>query len=53
MTATRKPHSTKQTPVAASPARTPTLYLAFELGWSEWKLAFATGRKGVRTLFQA
>ena len=34
MTATRNRHSTK----AAAP-----LYLAFELGWSEWKLAFATG----------
>src|SRR5436190_11413589 len=43
MTATRTQHSTNPTPVAASPARTPTLYLAFELGWSEWKLAFATG----------
>jgi transposase len=37
MTATRKQHSTKQTEARA------ILYLAFELGWSEWKLAFATG----------
>ena len=36
MTATRKQHSTKQ-----GPAR--VLYLAFELGWNEWKLAFASG----------
>jgi transposase len=43
MTATRKQYSRKQTPVAASPLRTPTLYLAFELSWNEWKLAFATG----------
>jgi transposase len=34
MTATRKQHSTKPTRV---------LYLAFELSWNEWKLAFATG----------
>src|SRR6266849_8642699 len=34
MTATRTLDSTM---------RTPTLYLAFELGWNEWKLAFATG----------
>jgi transposase len=36
MTATRKQHSTKQTNKRA-------LYIAFELGWNEWKLAFATG----------
>jgi transposase len=39
MTATRKQHSTKRSP-ATSP---PVLYLAFEMGWSEWKLAFVTG----------
>lgn len=43
MTVTRKQHSTKQTLVVAAPESPPTLYLAFELGWSEWKLAFATG----------
>jgi transposase len=43
MTATRKQHSTKQTPAVAAPGPKPTLYLAFELGWTEWKLAFATG----------
>jgi len=43
MAATRKQHSTKQIrPVA--PLKAPGgLYLAFELGWNEWKLAFATG----------
>jgi transposase len=34
MTATRTRHSTKTNA---------PLYLAFELGWNEWKLAFATG----------
>ena len=43
MTVTRKQHSTKETPAVASPGPKPTLYLAFELGWTEWKLAFATG----------
>jgi hypothetical protein len=43
MTATRKQHSTKRIPPVA-PVRAPGgLYLAFELGWNEWKLAFATG----------
>jgi transposase len=43
MTATRKQHSTKRSPVA-SPRTVPgVLYLAFELGWNEWKLAFGTG----------
>jgi transposase len=37
MTATRKLHSTKQTSAPGG------LYMAFELGWNEWKLAFATG----------
>jgi transposase len=40
MTATRKQHSTKRT---SAPLSTPVLYLAFELGWTEWKVAFATG----------
>ena len=35
MTATRSNDSTQ--------AQTPCLYLAFELGWSEWKLAFTIG----------
>jgi transposase len=39
MTATRKEHSTKQDPVQKGKD---VLYVAFELGWSEWKLAFAT-----------
>jgi hypothetical protein len=41
MTATRK-HSTKRKPVAV-PSEVPCLYLALELGWNEWKLAFSTG----------
>jgi transposase len=36
MTATRTRHSTKRTPARS------VLYVAFELGWNEWKLAFAT-----------
>jgi transposase len=43
MTATRTEHSTKQAGAAASSAATPVLYLALELSWNEWKLAFATG----------
>src|SRR6516225_5813399 len=43
MTATRKVHSTKRKPVASDTTVTGVLFLAFELGWSEWKLAFATG----------
>jgi transposase len=35
MSATHVPNST--------PAADPTLYLAFELGWNTWKLAFTTG----------
>jgi hypothetical protein len=42
MTATRKQHSTKHPPGTAAPKQPPVLYLAFELGRSEWKLAFAT-----------
>jgi transposase len=43
MTATRKQHSTKQTQVSAQAKGARSVYLAFELGWNEWKLAFATG----------
>jgi transposase len=42
MTATRKQHSTKRTPASAQPQKVKSLYLAFELGWNEWKLAFAS-----------
>jgi transposase len=53
MKATRKTKSTKATPVAieantqaeAEPKTTGVLYLAFELGWNEWKLAFSTGQR--------
>jgi transposase len=38
MTATRTQHSTKPT----ASESTPVLYLAFELGWGDWKLAFGT-----------
>jgi hypothetical protein len=43
MTATRKQHSTKDSPSASARSVKGVLYLAFELGWNEWKLAFATG----------
>lgn len=43
MTATRKQHSTKQNPAPAAATTRGVLYLAFELGWGEWKLAFSTG----------
>jgi hypothetical protein len=43
MTATRKQHSTKDNPSASARSVKGVLYLAFELGWNEWKLAFATG----------
>ena len=52
MTATRKQHSTKarsaRPGTKRSQSATPSkagevLYVAFELSWSEWKLAFATG----------
>jgi transposase len=43
MAATRKAHSTKPTRTVAQRTGGGTLYLAFELGWNEWKLAFATG----------
>ena len=42
MTATRKVHATKRKPAASDTTVTGVLYLAFELGWNEWKLAFAT-----------
>jgi transposase len=50
MKATRKTKSTKTarpataaaTQVQAQPKTAGVLYLAFELGWNEWKLAFAT-----------
>jgi hypothetical protein len=43
MAATRK-HSTKRTQTPACAKTTArVLYLAFEVGWNEWKLAFATG----------
>lgn len=41
MTATRTQHSTTQ--ASAAPRPTPVLYLAFELSWNDWKLAFSTG----------
>jgi transposase len=43
MTATRKQHSTPRTQAPARSKGANVLYLAFELGWNEWKLAFATG----------
>jgi transposase len=43
MTATRKPHSTKAQPAVSDPVEKRALFVAFELGWSEWKLAFAAG----------
>jgi transposase len=46
MSATRKQHSTKRTQPASQPKAVPSLYLALELGWSEWKLGFATGPAG-------
>ena len=45
MSATRKPHSTTQGTKRnrAVPPKAASLYMAFELGWNEWKLAFGTG----------
>jgi len=47
MTATRKQHSTKRhtkrKQAAAQPKPAAVLYVAFELSWNEWKLAFGTG----------
>jgi transposase len=47
MTATRKQHSTKRhmkrKQAAAQPTPAAVLYVAFELSWNEWKLAFGTG----------
>ena len=42
MTATRNQHSTE------SGQRRDGLYLALELGWNEWKLAFATGPRAYK-----
>src|SRR5262249_21339310 len=41
MTAARKRHSTKQNPVVCAQVERGALFVAFELGWNEWKLAFA------------
>jgi transposase len=43
MTATRKLHASQPVQPALQPPTAGVLYLAFELGWNEWKLAFATG----------
>src|SRR5260370_10111702 len=43
MTATRKQHCRQPTRTPARPKGAEVLYLAFELGWNEWKLAFAAG----------
>jgi hypothetical protein len=46
MTAARKQHSTKRRTKrkqTARPKATEALYVAFELSWNEWKLAFGTG----------
>lgn len=43
MTATRMQYSTKRSPATSSQTVKGVLYLAFELGWNEWKLAFAAG----------
>jgi transposase len=42
MAATCKRHSTNLSPVMPAPASQRVLYLAFDLGWSSWSLAFAT-----------
>jgi transposase len=41
MTAIRE-HSTKASQAVSSPKTVRVLYLAFELGWNEWKLGFGT-----------
>lgn len=43
MAAARKQRSTKGNPAVSGHAAKGALFLAFELGWSEWKLAFGTG----------
>jgi transposase len=43
MTATRKQQSTNQNPAATVAQDKGTLFVAFELGWNEWKLASAAG----------
>jgi transposase len=42
MTATRKQYSTKRSHGVSGPAAPAVLYVALELSWNEWKLAFAT-----------
>jgi transposase len=42
MTATRKQYSTKQQHGVSGPTAPGALYVALELSWNEWKLAFAT-----------
>src|SRR6516162_9796587 len=42
MAATCTQHSTKTPPAAPVPVPQPVLYLAFDLGWNSWSLAFAT-----------
>ena len=43
MAATHTRHSTKWRPAESVPTAKGVLYVAFELGWNEWKLAFGTG----------
>ena len=43
MAATRTQHSTKRRAAESVPTAKGVLYVAFELGWNEWKLAFGTG----------
>jgi len=47
MTAARKQHSTSRSSqrkrATAQPQKAGILYMAFELGWGEWKLAFGSG----------
>jgi hypothetical protein len=49
MATTRKACSTKCNSGASPRTETRVLYLALELGWSEWKLAFATAGAGWHT----
>ena len=42
MAATRQ-HSTKRKSAAAAPVAQGALFIAFELSWGQWKLAFGTG----------
>lgn len=43
MTATREEHSTNRNVAVCGRVESGALFLALELSWSEWKLAFATG----------